>query len=52
MSLENEMFQKNVPSFESVLYWMDKKDQAKDIADMVRMHRNELRLLLKETPSL
>lgn len=42
MNLEDEMFQKDIPSFESVLFWMDKKDQAKDIADMVRMHRNEL----------
>jgi preprotein translocase subunit SecA len=42
MNLENEMFQKDVPSFESVLYWIDKKDQAKDIADMIRMYRNEL----------
>ena len=37
-----EMFLVNEPSFESVLYWKGKEDQAEDIYNMIKMYRSEI----------
>ncbi len=35
MNIENELFTSECPSFESVLYWKDKRDRASDINKMI-----------------
>lgn len=42
MELENEMFLKIEPSFESVLYWKGKEDRAAEICNMLKMYRSEI----------
>lgn len=39
MSIENEFFTEERPSFESVLYWKNKQDQVNDINEMIQRFR-------------